>query len=88
MVKEIICCIIIPSCVFNKNSVDYVVYNFTVSVSEAIIETIPFVKPKNSFFPHWFSKSLTYIKKKNQFFKKYKKSKSVFITVSFLITIN
>jgi hypothetical protein len=46
-------------------------------VSETINETIPFVKPKNSSFPHCFSKSLIYyIKNKYNFFKKYKKSKS------------
>jgi hypothetical protein len=46
-------------------------------MSEAINETIPFVKPKNSSFPHWFSKSLIYyIKKNSVFFKKYKKCKS------------
>jgi hypothetical protein len=60
------------SCVFNENSVDSAVYNFTaiVSVSETINETIPPVEPKNSSFPHWFSKSLkNYIKEKNHFFK-------------------
>jgi hypothetical protein len=59
------------SCFLNKSSVDSAVYNFTASVSEAINEAIPSVKPKSSTFPHWFSKSLMYyIKKKNQFFKK------------------
>jgi hypothetical protein len=49
------------SCVLNENSVDSAaVYNFTASVSETLNETIPFVKPKNSSFPHWFSKSLIY----------------------------
>jgi hypothetical protein len=63
--------------VLNENSVDSAVYNFTASVSEAINDTIPSVKPGSYSFPHWFSKSLIYyIKKKNQFFKKYKKSKS------------
>jgi hypothetical protein len=52
------------SCVLNENSVDSAVYNFTASVSETINETIPFVKPKNSAFPHWFSKSLIYYIKK------------------------
>jgi hypothetical protein len=67
------------SCVLNENSVDSAVYNFTDNVSETINETIPFVKPTNSSFLHWFSKSLIYyIKKKIFFFKKYKKSKSDF----------
>jgi hypothetical protein len=65
------------SCVFNENSVDSAVYNFTASVSEAINETIPFVKSKSPSFPHWFSKSFkNYITKKINFLKKYKKSKS------------
>jgi hypothetical protein len=54
------------SCVLNEDSVDSALCNFTASVSEAINEAIPFIKPKSSPFPHWFSKSLIYyIKKKN-----------------------
>jgi hypothetical protein len=65
------------SCILNKDPVDSAVYNFTASVSEAINKAIPFVKPKNSTFPHWFPKSLKKLhQEKNQFFKKYKKSKS------------
>jgi hypothetical protein len=72
-----------------KKTVNSAVYNFTASVSEAINETIPFVKPKSSTFPHWFSKSLIYyIKKKNQFFKKYKKSKSDYYYYSKLVKTN
>jgi hypothetical protein len=56
------------SCVLNENSVDSAVYNFTASVSETINETIPFVKPKNSSFCPWFSKSLVYYLKKKTFF--------------------
>jgi hypothetical protein len=56
------------SCVLNEDSVDSAVYNFTASVSETINETIPFVKPKNSSFPHWFSESPIYYIK-NHFFK-------------------
>jgi hypothetical protein len=55
------------SCVLNENSVDSAVYNFTASVSETINETISMVKPKNSSFPDWFSKSLIYYFKKISF---------------------
>jgi hypothetical protein len=58
------------SCVLNENSVDSAVYNVTASMSETINETIPFAKPKNSSFPHWFSKSLIYyIMKKISFLR-------------------
>jgi hypothetical protein len=84
MVKGIICCFtVLYLIVIGQESVTKilltgsVVYNFTASVSEAINEAIPSVKPKSFTFPHWFPKSLIYyIKKKNKFFQKYKKSKS------------
>jgi hypothetical protein len=46
------------SCVYNENSVDSAVLNLTATVSEAINQAIPFVKYRNSSFPHWFSSTL------------------------------
>jgi hypothetical protein len=79
------------SCVFNESSIDSAVHNFTASVSEAINEIIPFVKPKNSSFPHWFLKSLIYyIKKKKIGFLINIRNLNliIIIAVSFLITVN
>jgi hypothetical protein len=57
------------SCVLNENSVDSAVKNPTAAVSETIDLAIPFVKPNNSTYPHWFSKLLKYyIKKKKSVF--------------------
>jgi hypothetical protein len=57
------------SCVLNENSVDSAVNNLTATVSKAIDLAIPFAKPNNSTYPHWFSKLLKYyIKKKKSVF--------------------
>jgi hypothetical protein len=64
------------SCVLNENSVDAAINNLTARVCKAMNLAIPYVRPKNSSFPPWFSKLLKfYIKKNNQYFRKYKKSK-------------
>jgi hypothetical protein len=63
--------------VYNENYVDSAVLNLTAIVSEAINQATPFVKYRNSSFPHWFFSTLKYyIKKKNQHFRRYEKSKS------------
>jgi hypothetical protein len=52
-------------CVHSETSVDSAVLSHTAVVSEAINQTIHFVKYRNSSFPHWFSSTLKYyIKKK------------------------
>jgi hypothetical protein len=59
-----------------EHSVDAAVDNLTATVRKAINLAIPYVRPKNSAFPPWFSNLLKlYINKKNQYFRKYKKSK-------------
>jgi hypothetical protein len=61
------------SCVLNEESVDSAVSSLTAIVREAINVAIPYVRSKNSTYPHWFSNSLKYyIKKKNQHFRRFK----------------
>jgi hypothetical protein len=64
------------SCVLNENPVDSAVNNPTAIVREAMNFAIPYIKSKNSVFPHWFS-NLHNIKKKTRHFRRYKKSKSI-----------
>jgi hypothetical protein len=62
------------------------VNNVTAIVREAVNVAVPYIKSKNSTFPHWFSNSFKYyIKKKDQHFRRYKKSKSNHNYIVFLI---
>jgi hypothetical protein len=45
------------SFVLNENSVHSAVHNLTATVREAINVMIPYIKYKNSTFPHWFCNS-------------------------------
>jgi hypothetical protein len=63
---------------FEKNCfiIIIIMNNLTAIECEAINLVIPYIRSKNSTFPHWFSNSLKYyIKKKNQHFRRYKKLK-------------
>jgi hypothetical protein len=65
------------SCVLNENPIYTAVNNLIATAREAMHLATPYIKHKNSNFPHWFSSSFKYyIKKNNKHFRRYKKSKS------------
>jgi hypothetical protein len=75
------------SSVLNDNSVDSAVNNLTATVSEAIDLAIPFAKPNNSTYPHWFSKLLKYYIKKEISFLRDLRNQNLIIITAFPLTI-